>query len=431
MNSNQVFNIPGDLPRRLTRNNTKETRENWFKGFDTTKKRDLESQLPKIPNEPIDPGTARIQEIEFPKILLIFSGILLICLILTGFQGWLVLSHFGASAFLIESQMRTSNPKLHFMEAIKSHLGYLALGTALLTTVFFLYLVIGDGPRGIPICFDLLVIGAIVTTKLQPWIVERNEVKLSNERHRMAVERFKRDTWSRQTALDTRKKIQEKIDSIAIECLHYEEMVRIRRELFDKILVDAFADLGVTEEVQREILSDRERNILEISGPLQLGNSEYSRPIVEFKPGVLPRHQKDAPILADYLAHLYSCTLAIILPQGLGTYDVVIDSVNLHHRTLGNQLTMWKSISRVNRENSREDGPDSWSEETIVLETYGGTKTHLEINGISIKENRELIPVVDSSHEPGLVQRKIEMPKGRMVNSFVLAIQQKMTEEKP
>jgi hypothetical protein len=164
---------------------------------------------------------------------------------------------------------------------------------------------------------------------------------------------------------------------------------------------------------------------------LQLGNSDYSRPIVEFKPGVLPRHPKDAPILADYLAHLYSCTLAIILPQGLGTYDVVIDSVNLHHRTLGNQLTMWKSISRVNRENSREDGPDSWSEETIVLETYGGTKTHLEINGISIKENRELIPVVDSSHEPGLVQRKIEMPKGRMVNSFVLAIQQKMTEEKP
>ena len=431
MNSNEVFNIPGDLPRRLTRNNTKETRENWFKGFDATKKRELERQLPNIPIEPIDPGTARVQEIEFPKILLIFSALLLLCLILTGIKGWLVLSHLGPAAFLIISQMRTTTPNLRFLEAIRSLFGYLATGTALLTIVFFLYLEVGDGPKGIPISVDLLAIGVILASKLHPWLLEKNEVKLSNERHRMAVERFKRDTWSRQTALSTRKQIQERIDSIAIDCLHYEEMVRIRRELFDKILVDAFADLGVTEEVQREILSDRERHILEISGPLQFGNSEYSRPIVEFKPGVLPRHPKDAPILADYLAHLYSCTLAIILPQGLGTYDVVIDSVNLHHRTLGNQLTMWKSISRVNRENSREDGPKSWSEETIVLETYGGTKTHLEINGISIKENRELIPVVDSSQEPGLVQRKIDMPKGRMVNSFVLAIQQKMTEEKP
>jgi hypothetical protein len=179
MSENQIFQIPNDLSRRLTRNNTKETRENWFKGYDTIEKRNLERQLPPIPLEPVHPGSERFQEIEFPKTLLIFSGILLICLILTGFQGWLVLSHFGASAFLIESQMRTSNPKLHFMEAIKSHLGYLALGTALLTTVFFLYLVIGDGPRGIPICFDLLVIGAIVTTKLQPWIVERSTERLS------------------------------------------------------------------------------------------------------------------------------------------------------------------------------------------------------------------------------------------------------------
>jgi hypothetical protein len=155
MSEYQIFQIPNDLSRRLTRNNTKETRENWFKGYDTIEKRNLERQLPPIPLEPVHPGSERFQEIEFPKTLLIFSGILLICLILTGFQGWLVLSHFGASAFLIESQMRTSNPKLHFMEAIKSQLGYLALGTALLTTVFFLYLVIGDGPRGIPICFDL------------------------------------------------------------------------------------------------------------------------------------------------------------------------------------------------------------------------------------------------------------------------------------
>ena len=431
MTDDEIFSIPSDLPRRLTRNNTKETRENWFKGFDITEKKNLEGQLPKIQMEPVDPGSERVQEIEFPKTLIIFSGILIICLILTGIKGWLVLSHFVASAFLVIAQMRTTSPKLPIRKALKSFLGYLAIVTSILTIVFFLYMELGNGPRGIPILVDLFAIGVLLAVKLNPWIVERNEVRLSNEQLRMSIERFKRDSFSRQNSLALRKQIQEKIDAIVIECLHYEEMVRIRRELFDKILVDAFADLGVTEEVQREILSDRERNILEISGPLQLQSSEYSRPIVAFKPGVLPRHPKDAPILSDYLAHLYSCTLAIILPQGLGTYDVVIDSVNLQHRKLGNQLTMWKSISRVNRENSREDGSDGWSEEKIVLETYGGTKTHLEINGISIKENRELIPVVDSSHGPELVQTEVIRPIGRMVNSFVLAIQQKMTEEKP
>ena len=69
MSNNEIFSIPGDLPRRLTRNNTKETRENWFKGFDITEKKKLEGQLPKIQMEPVDPGSERVQEIEFPKTL--------------------------------------------------------------------------------------------------------------------------------------------------------------------------------------------------------------------------------------------------------------------------------------------------------------------------------------------------------------------------
>ena len=45
--------------------------------------------------------------------------------------------------------------------------------------------------------------------------------------------------------------------------------------------------------------------------------------------------------------------------------------------------------------------------------------------------NRLLFWQTDLQAAAALVQRKIDMPKGRMVNSFVLAIQQKMTEEKP
>jgi hypothetical protein len=150
--------------------------------------------------------------------------------------------------------------------------------------------------------------------------------------------------------------------------------------------------------------------------------SEYGRPVVQFKYGVLPRLQEDAPILAEFLSHLYSYRVAIILPQGLGTYDAVVDSVKLAHRSLGNQLTMWKSISRVNREN----GAAGWADDKVVLETYGGTKTDLEINGVTIKENLELIPVVDITGE----MESTDLPplQGRVVNSFVLAIQQKMTE---
>jgi hypothetical protein len=112
------------------------------------------------------------------------------------------------------------------------------------------------------------------------------------------------------------------------------------------------------------------------------------------------------------------------LPQGLGTYEAVVDSVNGNHKMLGSQITMWKSISRVNRENTLED----WKEDVIVLETYGGTKTLLLINGVSIKENQEVIPVADSADAKNIMDDDIGTDSGRLVNSFVFEIQQKMTE---
>ena len=83
---------------------------------------------------------------------------------------------------------------------------------------------------------------------------------------------------------------------------------------------------------------------------------------------------------------------------------------------------MWKSISRVNREN----GAAGWADDKVVLETYCGTKTDLEINGVTIKENLELIPVVDITGE--MESTDLPLLQGRVVNSFVLVIQQKMTE---
>lgn len=421
-NSSEVFTIPGDRPRRLTRNSTKETRENWFRIFDASELERLKRAVPRLPMEPTAPEPKKNAELAFPLLAILLIVGLAVSIFATSVKPWLVLSHLLSSAllFFFSKKRSKTEPRPHQFSA--NRLLLISIASVVLTLGAFIYLQFAEGKVGVPIAADVVAILLLMRLGVYPWIKERQDVREFNAAHEHLSREYERKKLARESAVKSIEQIERQIEALSVECLHYEDMVRSRRELFDGLLKEAFAELGVSEEIQKQVLADRDRNILEIAGPWVVEKSEYGRPVVQFKYGVLPRLQEDAPILAEFLSHHYSYRVAIILPQGLGTYDAVVDSVNLIHRSLGNQLTMWKSISRVNREN----GAAGWAEDKVVLETYGGTKTDLEINGVSIKENVELIPVVDISGE----MESTELPplQGRVVNSFVLAIQQKMTE---
>ena len=424
MSNDEVFDIPGDRPRRLTQLNTLETRENWFKIFETGEVARLRNSLPYIPLAPEHPGEKKNPQLPRPLYWILILLVLGIAGIATSYKSWFVILHYllPVVSFVFEAKSPTHQKELKTI--LKSRLGLLGVFWAIWSTLLVVLVASDLLHRGWVTVVDVLSIGFIFIKFVKPWIDEKKAVKEFNEFLERLLKKYQNEVDARERKIAEREELEKKLESLSIECLHYREMVKIRRDLLDKILVEAFADLGVSEEVQREILADRDRNILEMSGPLE--SSSYERSIVEFKTGVLPWNSQDSPILRNFLSHLYACKIAIILPQGLGTFDVVIDSVTLDSHKLGNQLTMWKSISRVNREIQFDD----WQEEKIVLETYGGTKTDLEVNGISVKENRELIPIIEVNVETQLGDPSLTSEaKGRMVNSFVLAIQQKMSEQ--
>jgi hypothetical protein len=424
MTNYEVFEIPGDRPRRLTQENTLETRENWFKIFETSEVIRLRNSLPHIPSVPEHPGAQQTPQLLRPVYWIAILLCLLIAGIATGYKSWLVISHYLLVVISFIFETKTPTHQKDVKKILKSRLGLLGIFWGIWSSALAYLVAVADLDRGWVTLIDLISCGIVFQKFINPWLTEKNEIAEKNALLEKQLKNYESDVAARQRKIAERDELERKLESLSIECLHYRDMVKIRRDLLDKILVEAFADLGVSEEVQREILADRDKNILEMSGPIE--SSSYERSIVEFKTGVLPWKSQDSPILRNFLSHLYACKIAIILPQGLGTFDVVIDAVTLDSHKLGNQLTMWKSISRVNREIQFDD----WQEEKIVLETYGGTKTDLEVNGISVKENRELIPIIEVNVETQLGDSPLASEsKGRMVNSFVLAIQQKMSEQ--
>jgi len=424
MTNYEVFEIPGDRPRRLTQENTLETRENWFKIFETSEVIRLRNSLPHIPSVPEHPGAQQTPQLLRPVYWIAILLCLLIAGIATGYKSWLVISHYLLVVISFIFEAKTPTHQKDVKKILKSRLGLLGIFWGIWSSALVYLVAVADLDRGWVTLIDLISCGIVFQKFINPWLTEKNEITEKNALLEKQLKNYESDVAARQRKIAERDELERKLESLSIECLHYRDMVKIRRDLLDKILVEAFADLGVSEEVQREILADRDKNILEMSGPIE--SSSYERSIVEFKTGVLPWNSQDSPILRNFLSHLYACKIAIILPQGLGTFDVVIDAVTLDSHKLGNQLTMWKSISRVNREIQFDD----WQEEKIVLETYGGTKTDLEVNGISVKENRELIPIIEVNVETQLGEAPLASEsKGRMVNSFVLAIQQKMSEQ--
>ena len=138
---------------------------------------------------------------------------------------------------------------------------------------------------------------------------------------------------------------------------------------------------------------------------------------------MLPSHsENDTPALRRYLSHLYVCKIGLVLPQGFGIYEAVVDSVNQLIHTRSHELLVWKSISRVTRQNANSlDDSD-----VISIQSYGGSETLLPVNGFFIKETTESVPVEKVLDDLGM-QPGDATPR-KMVNSFVLAIQQKMTQ---
>jgi hypothetical protein len=415
---NEILEINGDRNRRMTLENTRETRENWFKLFDVTEVRRLQASIPLPPVLPPEPPAEMPVQGVWPKnyilLSLLFLAVGILILIDLSFS-WLGLA---ISAFVYLVLLKTPN------FSSKNLLKQISVILCLMYTLFVVVLAIFVSGSEIQIIVGLAHISlalGIYLFLIRPWFSERTRVNEHNAQIRTERVSYERILSKNIAANQERERIVKSIDDLTVDVLHLKEMAKLRRELFDRALVDAFAELNVPEDVQTELLGDRESQVLEITKPFLEENSQYGRPLVQFSLGQIPFDSLDTPVLATYLSHLYVVKIALILPQGLGTYEALVDSVELTTRLLGHDLTLWKSISRVIRENASTD----WLEDEIVLETYGGSLNRFPVNGSFVNEKLETVPnvrFVNSEHQG----EGFEL-NPRVVNAFVRSVQQKMS----
>jgi hypothetical protein len=421
--TNSYFSLAEQRRRRLVHESTTETRENWFKGYDATEENRLRGRMPQFPIVPNRPDEIRNYDKPFPKRLLMILIGLFIATFAVFFNRAFGILVLLVSLFALVEVFKSSEKSAFFKpKNFKSNpvpvVGACGLVVGLLQLL--------NRPLSI-----LLAIGSIIAilslfaTFILGWIEERKEAKEHNDRVSHQTAAYEAAIKRRDEILTQRQAIERQIDELAIDCLHPSLMAQERRQLLDSVLEKAFAELGVTQEDQRTVLADKERFIIEISGPtVGFGaiQSPYDHPIVEFQ-GLLPSYsENDTPALRRYLSHLYICKIGIVLPQGFGIFEAVADCVTRQVMTRGHELLVWKSISRVTRQNA-----DSLDEsDAISIQSYGGSETRLPVNGYFINESTEAVPVVKVVDDLGLSSVN-ESPR-RLVNSFVLAVQQKMTQ---
>ena len=417
------FSIGQDRRRRLVDVSSTETRENWFKVYDASEERRLRSRMPQVPQLEATPDDSKVFDALFPKKLLLVLMILFIASIATlqnrAFAAvtiivgaWLLIDlrkiDDKVKQFKANSILKNPLPLVGLLSVIA---GIVSLINRPMSVILSLVFLIGEISL-----FSHFVLG---------WFRIRREVKEHNLKVENQRKIYEASVKRRNDAVQARQALEAEIDTLAIDCLHPNLMARERRQLLDSVLERAFAELGVSANDQRTVLTDRDRFVIEISGPItELGSiqSPYNNPIIEF-PGLLPSHsENDTPALRRYLSHLYVCKIGLVLPQGFGIYEAVVDSVNQLIHTRSHELLVWKSISRVTRQNANSlDDSD-----VISIQSYGGSETLLPVNGFFIKETTESVPVEKVLDDLGM-QPGDATPR-KMVNSFVLAIQQKMTQ---
>jgi len=417
------FSIGQERRRRLVEVSTTETRENWFKAYDASEERRLRSRMPQVPLVASTPDDSMVFDTPFPKKLLFVLILLFVASTATlGNRAFAAVTVIIGVWLLIG--LRKINNKAQLFKTESILLNPLPL-VGLLSVIAGMISLFN---RPMSVILGLIFLGgeiSLLSRYVLSWFRIRREVKEHNLKIENQRRNYEESVKRHDEAMRTRRALEAEIDAIAIDCLHPDLMARERRRLLDSVLERAFAELGVSANDQRTVLAEKDRFVIEISGPItELGSiqSPYENPIIEF-PGLLPSHsENDTPALRRYLAHLYVCKIGLVLPHGFGIYEAVVDSVNQSVHTRSHELLVWKSISRVTRQNA-ESLDDS---DVISIQSYGGSETLLPVNGFFIHETTESVPVLQVLDDLGM--QSVDTTPRKMVNSFVLAIQQKMTQ---
>ena len=408
------------------RENTLENRANWFIAYSAADENSLRRSIPVIPDLPSAP-TSRLMIERLLPLRIIVLGLLGVALAVLGLledglESLLLLDALVICAFVWILRIRVRSVPSDF-PWVTSDWFWTILALAGLAGGFSALFFEDSTKEGL-IGVQLVTSFAVMVVCLSGYLQHKKEVELNNARSTLETEAFERAVRARDAALNKKAIVEREIEAMAVTCLHYDDMVRIRGELFEEALSNAFAELGVSPETQEQVLSDRDRLVLESAGPtFGSGNvrSSYERPIIEFPFDLRMARRADSPVLSRYLAHLYTVKIALVLPQGFGTYDAIVDSVQMTITTRGHELLLWKSISRVVRSNAEDDQ----SSDMISVQSYGGSETLIPVNGFLIREQLESIPVAPIAAEDGDLGASIST---RVVNSFVLAVQGKMVE---
>lgn len=238
MSNYEVFDIPGDRPRRLTQLNTLETRENWFKIFETEEVTRLKNSLPYIPLAPEHPGEKKTAQLSKPLYWILVLGVLGVAGIATSYKSWFVILHYLLPVVSFVFETKTTTHQKDFKTILKSRLGVLGVFWAILSTLLVSLVASDLLPRGWVTVLDVLSIGFIFIKYVQPWIDEKKAVKEFNVFLERQLKKYQSEVGARERKIAEREELEGKLESLSVECLHYREMVKIRRDLLDKILVE-------------------------------------------------------------------------------------------------------------------------------------------------------------------------------------------------
>ena len=413
------------LRRKFTKVNTHETRENWFKGYDFDAEKRLKSDLMPLPEILNLPEPQKSMSRDFPKELVVVLVLMTISSVASLKNDWFLLLHLIPIAVLLRPlRIRGAIPRLCSLD--KEPMSRRPI--RIVWSIALLFLANGaesDSSAERARVISLCLVVFIAVFDLKSYLDEKKRNKSHNLQMAHQAELHLRSLEHHQFISQRNKTIHEKIDALPLECLELPEMLKIRRSLLDQALEVAFAELGISREDQTTVASDRDRFVLEITGPTSGSGpfvSPYEQPIIQFISG-LPRNGRyDSPALTKYLSHLYVCRIGIVLPQGFGYFEAIVDSVKLEIHPRGHELLLWKAISRVTRSNAG----DELEADKISIQTYGGSETVLPVNGMYISEQQEKVQTIDATSFDELGISEESQDSDYRVNSFVLSIQQRM-----
>lgn len=422
----RYFNLAG-VRRRITMSNTRETRENWFKGYKSDEENRLRSQIRTMPQISKTPDELRHESRPFPKKLVTILVMIAIAIVASWINKWLLWTCLIPIAYVIVPVVKKVELEaigLFDLPMERRKVFRISLALILLVACLTTFLSRGWSVFASFVLMGLVSLGWIAD--VNKYLEEREEVRSHNASVQFQIRAYESSIAARQAVETSNRDVQSRIDQLAIECLDLSEMARLRRGLLDQALEAAFAELGVSTHDQQTVLADRDRHVLEITGPTAgIGTfaSPYEQPIIEFPSG-LPRFSRyDTPALVTYLSHLYVCRIGLVLPQGFGYFEALVDSVDLRVHPRGHELLLWKAISRVTRMNAG----DEFEADSISIQTYGGSETVLPVNGMYIREQQERVQTIDSASNDDLGFENQPHESDYHVNSFVLSVQQRMS----